>query len=128
VRPGWAARLRGWASSATAAVRRAIVRVRHPGAGRILAEPAQSGDERAFLRAFRVAMPSTMAGVALTDGAAPPHLAQGRLHLPRRHVDVAAAVHAYARDPAYLYLALLALVPSGAPSAESAVGWRRMFG
>jgi hypothetical protein len=66
--------------------------------------------------------------VALTDGAAPPHLVHGLLHLPRRHADVAAAVHAFARDPAYLYLALLALVPSGAPSAESAMGWRRMFG
>jgi len=46
----------------------------------------------------------------------------------RRHPDVIASVRAYARDPAYLYVTLLALVPEGTPSAESALGWRRMFG
>jgi hypothetical protein len=128
VRVGGRARLQQWAASCRAAVRRAASRLRHPNAGRVLAESALGGDERAFLRAARAALPTGLAGIAFTDGAAPPHLAEGRVHLPRRHADVVASVRAYARDPAYLYVALLALVPSGTPSAESALGWRRMFG
>jgi hypothetical protein len=128
VRAGGWARLRQSAASWASVVRRAVARLRHPRAGRVLAESALGADERAFLRAARAALPAGLAGVALTDGAAPPHRAYGRLHLPRRHPDVIASVRAYARDPAYLYVALLALVPDGAPSAESALGWRRMFG
>jgi hypothetical protein len=124
---GPAARARRMAVGLGDGLRRAFSSIRHPGGGEVITEPAQSADEREFLRALRSALPADAPRILLTDGGGLPHIAADGLRLPRRHRDVTAAIHAVAREPARAYVALIALGRGLSPTPEAAASWRRTF-
>ncbi len=125
---GWRARVRRWATAAVQRLGRLATRLRHPGAGRALAESAMSAEERAFVRALAAGLRDGATRVVLTDGAAPPHRDHTSLRLPRRHPDVSAAIRAVTRDPSYLYAAVWALQDEAVPSEDAARAWRSARG
>jgi hypothetical protein len=121
---GWRSRLRRLALHLTGSVAAALSRLRH-GRGRVLSDAALSTDERAFVRALRAACVAGSVPIFMTEGGGPVRRARDGFRLPRHNRDVAAAVQAVARDRAWAYVALVALLDAADAVPAALVAWRR---
>ncbi len=92
---------------------------------RPLRPSALTGPEQRFLRELRNGWPDAprVELVAGRTARLPAVAVFGRVRLPRHAVEMAAAVTAVARDPCWIYPAVLALIDAGEPPPELRDRW-----